>query len=581
MTRELQSQVLISSPEIQSDFALGKGNRMILNSEWSEILSKIELGAGLLATLVLIAVHVSVLLHAGALWRDEVNCLNLANLSSLSMVWGMNEYDSFPMLWFLVLRYWTALGFGDTDFALRVVGLIIGISTVAVLWWVVLRIGNCVPLISLLLFGFSPTAIRIGDSLRAYGLGILLMLLMLAAIWLVVENPTPKRVIFASLAAVISVQCLFYNSVLLLAVCVGGIVVSLCRCAWKTVGLLLGIGFIAAVTLLPYIGVLTQGQSWRILFRIPLNLLWIPAKFYEAVLPSGAAIPWLWLFLLVIVLEVCHHKILGRPCESNKADRHKAVFFVVSLILGIFLYTLFLKILSYITDPWYYISLMAFLAVFFDAATNLVVHNKILWRIARLGFFVVFAVLISRNSWQAAQVRQTNIDLIAAKLEAIADKEDLIVLLPWWPGASFMRYYHGSTPWMTVPSIEDHRIHRYDLIKLKMMEPEPIQTVLDRIQDTLRSGHKVWLAGSPLFSSTSKPPEHLPPAPHGPQGWYEGAYTVSWLRQAVYEIQECAARISEVPMELGSPVNPKESLSLFLAEGWYPMRSGNHARATN
>ena len=45
-------------------------------------------------------------------------------------------------------------------------------------------------------------------------------------------------------------------------------------------------------------------------------------------------------------------------------------------------------------------------------------------------------------------------------------------------------------------------------------------------------------------------------------------------------MQQCAARMSEVPLELGSPVNPRKSLSLFAAEGWCPVISRNQAIAT-
>jgi len=40
----------------------------------------------------------------------------------------------------------------------------------------------------------SPTVFRFGDSLRAYGLAALLLLLLLGAVWKVVEDPKPRRV---------------------------------------------------------------------------------------------------------------------------------------------------------------------------------------------------------------------------------------------------------------------------------------------------------------------------------------------------------------------------------------------------
>ena len=120
----------------------------------------------------------------------------------------------------------------------------------------------------------------------------------------------------------------------------------------------------------------------------------------------------------------------------------------------------------------------------------------------------------------------------------------------------------------------------YDLIKLKMVKTGPIQSELDKIKDTLKSGHRVWLASSLPASSMIEIPQYLPPAPHGGHGCYEAVYAFSWSSRTAYETQQCAARISEVPLELASPVNPRESLSLFVAEGWCPVISRNQAIAT-
>jgi hypothetical protein len=42
---------------------------------------------------VVVAVHVSVLEHAGAMWRDEVNTINLATSPSLVEIWQQNLAD--------------------------------------------------------------------------------------------------------------------------------------------------------------------------------------------------------------------------------------------------------------------------------------------------------------------------------------------------------------------------------------------------------------------------------------------------------------------------------------------------------
>jgi len=69
--------------------------------------------------------------------------------------------------------------------------------------------------------------------------------------------------------------------------------------------------------------------------------------------------------------------------------------------------------------------------------------------------------------WTAITERQTNIDIVARTVAARAASTDLIVVAPWQFGVTFQRYYRGPASWVTIPSIADHQVHRYDLIKSK------------------------------------------------------------------------------------------------------------------
>ena len=79
-----------------------------------------------------------------------------------------------------------------SDDALRVFGVSIGLLILGVIWlnarW--LRLGF--PLLSLALIASQSDVIRYGDSIRAYGLGIALMLLALGAMWRLVESFTAR-----------------------------------------------------------------------------------------------------------------------------------------------------------------------------------------------------------------------------------------------------------------------------------------------------------------------------------------------------------------------------------------------------
>ena len=120
--------------------------------------------------------------------------------------------------------------------------------------------------------------IRYGDSTRAYGLGILLLLLTFWSFWRLVESPSLPgytKILSAGLLAVLSVQCLYYNSVLLLAICAGAIAVAFRMKAWRTIGIILAIGFLAAVSLLPYLPMIRRMHEWTFLVNYPIDLAWL------------------------------------------------------------------------------------------------------------------------------------------------------------------------------------------------------------------------------------------------------------------------------------------------------------------
>ncbi len=62
--------------------------------------------------------HIYFLFHAGGLWRDEVNLINLAGLDSLHEM----SQDSFPVMMPLLVHFWMGLGPGKSDIGLRLLG---------------------------------------------------------------------------------------------------------------------------------------------------------------------------------------------------------------------------------------------------------------------------------------------------------------------------------------------------------------------------------------------------------------------------------------------------------------------------
>ena len=81
-------------------------------------------------SLAAIWLHFFFLCHAGGFWRDEVNLINLSGRHSLSEM----SKDSFPVLMPLLVSGWTAIGLGQNDLSLRLLGTLIGLALPAALW---------------------------------------------------------------------------------------------------------------------------------------------------------------------------------------------------------------------------------------------------------------------------------------------------------------------------------------------------------------------------------------------------------------------------------------------------------------
>jgi hypothetical protein len=168
-----------------------------------------------------------------------------------------------------------------------------------------------------------------------------------------------------------------------------------------------------------------------------------------------------------------------------------------------------------------------------------------------------------------ARYRQTNIDVIAARLREQAKTNDLILVYPWFFGVTFNRYYAGATPWTTLPALVDLRVHRYDLLKERLAATAPIKPVLDRIAQTLASGNRLWIVGElPAPEPGEKAPPDLPPAPESPYGWADMPYSYVWGRQTEHFIAVHGGHIEAVPIGSGDNVSIYEKSSLSVVKGW-------------
>ena len=92
--------------------------------------------------------------------------------------------------------------------------------------------------------------------------------------------------------------------------------------------------------------------------------------------------------------------------------------------------------------------------------------------------------------------------------------------------------------------------------------------VLQRMEETLRSGHTIWLIGRLDFVPPGKEPQIVPPGYDGPNGWVGGNFYAAWAEQAGFLVQSHALHFERVRVPLAQPVSRYENLPLSAIHGW-------------
>jgi hypothetical protein len=540
-----------------------------------------EFGLCMAITACVIALHFVFWNHRGGLWRDEVQNVNLGLSPTLAVYWKDLAIDTFPALWHATVRAWSWIA-GASDGSLQLLGLLIGLSIVGAVWWAVWRVGSGFPLLTIALFGLCPTVIRYGDSLRGYGLGLLLLLVMYAEVWRAASAPTWPRIGVALVTALLAVHANYFNAVVLLALGAASAALAVWRRDWKPVACVVGIGVLAAISLLPFADPLSRQKEWHDIIRYDVSISWFIQKLTNSMNAAGVFACWVWLGIALVVVAAVVIDTTVRSLRSQREVRRDAGLFAAAVILaGIAGYLVFLFATRQPTNVWYYMPLMAFLGISFDVGFEGSLLASPLGRVIRLIGVAALVAVTMPTAWSAMEVRMTNVDLVAQVLEKSSDKDDLIVVASWWPGVSLSRYYHGAAPWTTVPDLGPLRVQRYDVFKQRMGEKEPMRAVRDRIVATLRGGHRVWLVNWPIINwpiakwptvnltalqlGLRAEPQSPPPLPAGPME--ENPYLSAWFLQAAYDMFHNAEHAEVVPVESRDPVSEMENPILLRFDG--------------
>lgn len=515
----------------------------------------------IIVTLFVACLHVVAASHAGGLWRDEVNGVNTAALPTIADIFHHLPYESFPMLWPLLLRAWVSV-FGDGDMMLRVLCLVLGLVSLAAIWASVRMMGATAPLFTLGLFALNPEVVRYGDSLRAFGLGASLLLLALAFMWRICNEPTRRNAILGGIVMFLCAHCVYYNGLFLLAGALAATVICVKRGRYKPIGIIVAIGVITAISGLPYLLTISERSGFNDLLRAPFfgwRDLFVAVR--ATLDRAGDAMVLLWGVGLFGVLFVAVRRLRRRRQQSEAV-----VFSAMTLIISLGAFAGFLVWLRYPAWGTYFIAPMAVAALGMDVAASAVLRGRSTW--AQPALLVLLVVLSSQAAWAAAHVRMTNVDVVAATLSPQVTADDLVIVTHWTTAIGFERYYSGAAPWQSLPALADHRVHRYDLLRKRMAEKDATADVLTAMGHTLKRGGMVFLVRRTTPWPHGRDPVLLDPAPHPVTGWSAAPYLMAWKSQLDYLVWQFAREAGDVRLPDVGAVQPHEQMWVAVLRGW-------------
>jgi hypothetical protein len=441
---------------------------------------------------------------------------------------------------------------------------LIGLAFIGALWWSCYRINKSAPLWPLTLFALNPLTLEGGDSLRPYGMALIWITLTFGFIWRLTFGEFGKwTIFFAFMAALLSVQTLFMNAIVLFAIGMGAAVVLLKRKCWRALLLVIAIGALAALSLL-FFRLMQERQDWGQVIGSRNDVAGAIAVADDAITDGGAIARWAWLVLTGGSLLLFLLAIRARPAAIVDLKRDRALFAGATMIVVIFATIIFFSTVEVIF-PRYFLLALAIIALSIHVFWSALPSN-VATRTLSLGLALFAATTSIRPLYERAHMRMTNCDMIANLLEQRVSRDDLIVVTTLFYGVSFQRYYHGKAEWLAVPPVADFSLQRWDLLKQALAQPDPVPEIVSRLETVLGSGHKVFLVGK-LGPPLSEQPEPLPPAPQSEFGWQMEPYVQHWKAELTYWIEHHAVHGNELPVGNSETVNPLEYLGLFEISG--------------
>jgi len=531
---------------------------------------KMEGAVFIAACLALAWFHVVLFQNSGSVWRDETGAIQIASAPSWTDLWSWLSRDSAPVAFYAALRAWMSGTAWAGETGVRFIGLLVSAGIVASLWISCRMMTGRAPLAAAALVPFNSAIFYFCASVRPYGLAVLFIMPCCAAFWRLAQQATPKTVLAALLLAMLACHTSYQNSYLLLAIGVAGATACATRRLWFRGLLILGIGFAVAVSLLVYVPAIRDfEESCRIMNIAPKLASFFFSCLLLALGSESLALACVWGAAALLGASCLVASLAGRrgPVDSAPSLAVYVATLAVTAAAAAFGFVLAHGIIPFV---WHLTPLVAVLGLMIDAAIRTRDDKTWVWMIhaglACLAIGLSFPILLHR-----AHLRRTNMDQVAAVLAREAKPDDFVLVNPFWFATGFKYHYHGDAPWNTLPltSTDTYAcLLPYGPIRRTMTMPDPLVPTLEIVEKTLKSGHRIWIAGDLQIPRPNLPLPSLPPAPYSKYGWSCLPYYRSWMWQVGRHLKEHAVRFEHIPVPVDGEISPVENVRLWAAAGW-------------
>ena len=301
---------------------------------------------------------------------------------------------------------------------------------------------------------------------------------------------------------------------------------------WRRSVLILGIGFVSAVSLLVYIPTI-RGYGDAVKTAFVGNDVWtVLVNCVKAIGCENNPLLWVWGAVLFAAIA-WSFRIYFQQRRSCPREPSIHLFSALAIVVAMGGGVLFFRGMNLYVFPWHVSPLIAFLAVLVECS---LAHPPSAWIAACKAPVACLVIAVSLlPAWRMAQVRRTTLDLVCQTLDREAAPEDLVLVNPFYLSPGFNYHYHGCAPWNTVPIMsEDENVRTFPshgIIQV-MTTPHGIEPTQARIREALSKGRRVWLVGGLQMLPANMLPPDLPPAPLSEFGWNSNAYVQVWSMQA-------------------------------------------------